>query len=144
MPQEYGESLRELFEFLEDIDVLSFPVVSALDAMISIALKLKLAFADEEGAIVIDEENPSIRFFYNERDELGNPLSVHYRTRVPRIHDEELSKFFNSLTKILARLKRKVLALSPLEKQERVRQNRRLYRDVEKFYQRMGKGGYLQ
>lgn len=109
--------------------------VSWLEALIAISLKLKIGLADQEGMLIVDPENPEIRFFYNLSDSLGNPLSVKLHHKVPRLHDEELSKFFNSLTKILSRIRRKVLANSPLSKKERVRKSKSLYRNIVKYYQ---------
>jgi hypothetical protein len=107
-----------------------------LDALTAISLKSSSALRAVGGAQIVDPANPNIRFDYNKSDALGNPLQITYREGAPRIRDLELSKFFYSLAKISIRIKRKLLAFSVFTRKERMKQNRRLYKLLQKFYSR--------
>lgn len=132
------QSIAHLERFLRGFGTLSLPVLSQLELLTALALSLKQGLASSEGVFVSEENNPQVAFDYDLTDSLGNPLQVTYKDRRERFHDEELSKFFNSLTKIFARIRRKVLAYSKLARKERMRIDKRLYRDLQHFYEMHG------
>lgn len=124
--------LREL----ERIDgtSLSYPIMPSLELLTSLAVSISSALSSERGIVVDPEGNPRVEFDYSKSDSLGNPLSKKIYDSQERFRDEELSKFFFSLAKIFARIKRKIRAKSVLTRKEREKQSRRLYRKLINFY----------